>query len=543
MTERNDRPQRDDDLGGVDPRSERLFAALMPVPEPPRDLAARVLARLHEAAPAVTRELALVPALPAAAAVAHPAPLSRPSWTRARVAVAVVAALAAGVTLWVRRAPNPNTGVAFRRADAAETIAIGARAAAAVEVATELGWTARAQDVRVEQRRGAVVYRVEKGGPFRVVTAAGEVEVTGTRFRVAAAFASIPTTDVHVLEGGVRVTSGGVTLALVAGQGARLVRGQAPALNVAAPPSAAPPSAPAERPPAPITPTPPPSRAAQRPAALLLPYIPRQPGLPSQQVFARDLGTVSLALPAGRRTGAVEVAEDPAFARPIFRGRASAGFVTVAAPARGDLYWRVPDTDAMAHARFRPDSTPAHPIAGPHNVITQDRDSTTIHFQSGPPALTLTWPASPGAQRYRVRVTRASAPERLVLERLVAATTIPIDASALAEGAYVWSVLPVGDAALPVGATTVRRFQLIYDNAVTALTVQQVRRVGSQVDVAGVAPLATQLSINGREARVDDKGRFTQRVPRPGRALVFRLVDRDGVVSYWVRTPTPTWAR
>src|SRR5204863_4818622 len=110
----------------------------------------------------------------------------------------------------------------------------GGRAVAVVEAGAELAWTAEADGVRIDQPRGDVFYRVEHGGPLRVVTPAGEVQVTGTCFRVmleSAAAGSAALVD--VLEGSVRVRSGERALPLRAGDSARLALGQAPELSEA----------------------------------------------------------------------------------------------------------------------------------------------------------------------------------------------------------------------------------------------------------------------------------------------------------------------
>jgi hypothetical protein len=208
------------------------------------------------------------------------------------------------------------------------------------------------------------------------------------------------------------------------------------------------------------------------------------------------------------------------------------GFVTVPAPARGDLYWRVGNAPA-AHAQFRPERGGPPGLGSPHNLVTQERESTTVYFQSAAPALTLTWPAVAGARQYRVRLTRASEPQRLVVERLVTEAKTAIEPGTLGEGSYLWSVATDGAAA---GAA--RRLELVYDNAVATLTIRQPRPgvpVSGPVQVEGVAPLGARLFVNGRAAALDDKGRFSLRVPRAGSTLVFRLLTKDGAESYWVR--------
>jgi hypothetical protein len=65
-----------------------------------------------------------------------------------------------------------------------QTVAIGNRAVAVVEAGGVLLWRYGDGWARVEQERGNVFYRVERGGAFAVETPAGRVEVHGTSFRV-----------------------------------------------------------------------------------------------------------------------------------------------------------------------------------------------------------------------------------------------------------------------------------------------------------------------------------------------------------------------
>jgi hypothetical protein len=532
----------------LEARKRALIDELWPCPEPPRDLAAQVLARLHRGpVRAVTSEFdVVVEKSPQAPTSLSSTTLRRrlPLPVSARLAGAgVLAAAAILILVWVVRPRLGGSGDADGQveASATETVNIGTRAAAAVERGSALAWSVREKQVRVEQRRGSVLYRVRRGGPFRVFTPAGDVEVTGTSFRVTMGpqVGSAATTLVSVVEGSVKVHSGAGTQALIAGQTARLSPDRAPELLATTPPAPAAPApvvaAPAERP---RVSAPRPLGRRAGPAALLLPHAPGE----RLQVFADGLREVSLAVPPGRAgAGTVEVARDARFSQPVWRGPAPAGFVTVPAPASGDLYWRVQGADApAAHARFRPERRPSRGLSSPRNLVAQERESTTVYFQSAAPALTLAWAPVPGASSYRVRLTRASAPQRLVFERLVSDASCAVPPGVLGEGSYLWTVLPVGTAVAT--ESPVRRLELVYDNAVSTLAITKPQlqpragvSAGRVVEVQGVAPLGARLFVNGKAASVDDKGRFSLRVARPAGTLIFRLLEKDGAESYWVR--------
>jgi hypothetical protein len=191
-------------------------------------------------------------------------------------AVALAAAIAAALTLSLRssgapdsrdhpaRPPEAALSAPMRSFPARESLALGGRGIAVAEAGAALGWRRIGGAARVEQEAGDVFYRVDPGGPFTVVTAAGEIRVTGTCFRVevismkplkqgllgAAAGAALATAVVvTVYEGKVVVASPSGNAQVRAGERATLTPDSPPALGTSATPTAA--VALAELPPAP----------------------------------------------------------------------------------------------------------------------------------------------------------------------------------------------------------------------------------------------------------------------------------------------------
>jgi hypothetical protein len=500
----------------------RLIEDLWPVPTPPSDMAARVLAAIE--------------------AERRPVPMLMPRRRRGPLiaAAASLSALAAGATLvwWLQTRPGPvveedGGWIAARRA----TVNIGARATASMQPGSDLKWSVQKARVRVQQRRGSVFYRVDRGGPFQVTTPAGDVEVTGTCFTVTNAPLSAvgASSLVSVLEGSVNVRTAAGTLRLTPGESARIQRERPPerlmipagatsaahAAELREPPE---PAAPGEQPPPesaePVATRP--ARTAERPSALLLPASTKL------RVFGNPLSRVSLSLPAGKHTG-IEVAREPRFRRPVYAGPARAPFVTVPAPERGHLYWRVAGRSELAgHAHFLPEARrTSRPVA---TVVTEGRPSTTITFQGAPPALTLSFAAAPEARSYQVRIFRVGAAEEPVVERTVSEARCSLPPGVLSDGQYLWTVVPRDDAGRALDKRPLNKLELAYDNARSTL---DITRTAKGV-VRGVAPLGARLFVNGAPAPVDDKGRFSLR-PGPARVLVFRLVVADGSESFWVR--------
>src|SRR5687767_13903105 len=146
-----------------DDKEERIDRAMLDaweVPEPPADLAARVLAALSKKEPE-----------------------ARPRRWPWLAATGIAALAAAAALLLVLRGDRQAAGATF--AGARETLRLGDRGLAVAEPGATLSWRVAGDGTaRVEQAAGDVFYRVERGEPFVVSTPAGDVSVLGTCFRV-----------------------------------------------------------------------------------------------------------------------------------------------------------------------------------------------------------------------------------------------------------------------------------------------------------------------------------------------------------------------
>jgi hypothetical protein len=194
---------------------EKLIDELWPYHPPPPGFAARVLAAQK------------------ARGAAPPRKRARARWPLA-LGLAGLSAAAAATLLLVRTGGGPSDIRAdgHLRAEDRQTIRIDDRALAVAEKGSEIAWTVRRDGLRVDQPRGDVFYRVDKGTPFVVVTPAGEVEVTGTCFRVVidqvAGGRLAARMRVEVLEGAVKARSGPSEIVLRAGEEARMSPDQLP---------------------------------------------------------------------------------------------------------------------------------------------------------------------------------------------------------------------------------------------------------------------------------------------------------------------------
>ncbi|WP_426749996.1 hypothetical protein [Myxococcus sp. Y35] len=260
------------------------------------------------------------------------------------------------------------------------------------------------------------------------------------------------------------------------------------------------------------------------------------------EVFHSGLREVAITW-EGEGEAQVEVAEDAAFTRPVLSGTVFRAFVNVPAPARGRLHWRVrrkDGTQVTGSASFAPERV-VRSLARVRNVVPEGPDKTTIIYQDKPPAVTFTYGADASAARYRVAVYRTGALDTPVAERTVTETRAALDAGALGEGSYVWSVTPLSATGAQLKGGRMNKLELVYDNSVPELVVSAPRNgqpAGARVRAVGVAPVDARLSINGRPVALDGKHRFSTWVEPVGSppVLVFKMTRPGAPAVHTVRT-------
>ncbi|RKH00917.1 hypothetical protein D7X74_38215 [Corallococcus sp. CA047B] len=261
------------------------------------------------------------------------------------------------------------------------------------------------------------------------------------------------------------------------------------------------------------------------------------------EVYHRGLSEVALTW-EGEGDAVVEAALDAGFTRRVLWGRVHRPSVNVSAPARGTLHWRVKKEDgtpvASGSAYFAPESR-TNALARVRNVVPEGPEKTTIFYQDKPPAVTFTYGAEPQASTYRVAVYKAGALTTPVVQRTVPETRAALEAGALGEGSYLWSVTPLSQAGAALKGGRMNKLELVYDNSVVKLVVDSPRQgtaAAEKVRAAGVAPVDARLSINGRAVPLDGKHRFDTWVSPMGTPplLVFKMTRPGAPDVLTVRT-------
>jgi len=161
---------------------------------------------------------------------------------RVAVAAAVAAVVLGALLIW-RSVDDAGRREGWRsiRAASKQTLDLGSRATAVVYGGASLRWkTSGDEHTAVEQARGAVIYDVNKGGPFIVSVPGGRVQVVGTRFKVevipmtgrmkrgAVGAAALAVAVVAVYQGQVLLGNSDGELALAAGEEGSISPGEPP---------------------------------------------------------------------------------------------------------------------------------------------------------------------------------------------------------------------------------------------------------------------------------------------------------------------------
>ena len=276
--------------------------------------------------------------------------------------------------------------------------------------------------------------------------------------------------------------------------------------------------------------------------------LPRLSARSGQTVFHPGIPEVLLSWPGERGAYHVEVATSADFDHPLVSGLVHEPAVSVPAPRRGQLFWRVlaagadPATAtplAQGSARFLPEP-PRQELARLRNEVPEGSETTTIYFQDKPPSVTFTYKPDARALQYKIAVFQAEALDAPVVERSFPGDHAALEAGSLAEGNYVWSVTPMskGGEALRGGKMT--KLVLVYDNSVPSLLVVTPKngdRAQPRVQVTGVAPVGAHLFVNEKSLALDAKHRFDAQVPPRGQPpmVVFRLTRGAGADAVIVR--------
>jgi hypothetical protein len=283
-----------------------------------------------------------------------------------------------------------------------------------------------------------------------------------------------------------------------------------------------------------------PPTATSPPAA---PLPPRSPvelfSRPAQRVYHPAREQVTLSWPERGGPYRVEVAPAASFHTVISSEWVFEPFINVGAPAEGRLFWRVflkgaQSPFARGSAVFGPEPPPhAQPFV--HNELREGAD-TAVYFQGQPPSLAFRFQPEPRATSYRLLIYREGQLDHPLVERTYSKERASIDAGLLAEGSYFWSVVPLASGDQPLSGGRLTKLRILYDNSEPLLLVSTPKNghpASGQVRVQGVAPVGTDVWLNGSALVLDAQHRFDAVVTPRGAppVLAFRWQRRGADVT------------
>jgi len=270
--------------------------------------------------------------------------------------------------------------------------------------------------------------------------------------------------------------------------------------------------------------------------------LPSRAGL---QVFHSGLPTATLTWEGAVRDYHVEVASDAGFTKKVLAGRVHLPKIQVPIPARGALFWRVTDVETQnpvdnGSARFGPEVS-GRDLARLRNEVPEGKEKTTVYFQDKPPAITFTFAAETGADSYVVKVFDAAALDKPLVERTGTTNRVPLEAGILEEGNYLWSVTPLSATGAELRGGRLNKLEMVYDNTVASLIILSPRNGEKKIPkvrTTGIAPVNSNLIINGRTVPLDEKHRFNVLLSPAGSppSLVYRLIRPSSPDVFTVRT-------
>jgi len=280
--------------------------------------------------------------------------------------------------------------------------------------------------------------------------------------------------------------------------------------------------------------------AAGAPKVVALPRPPVVLPARRTRVYATVLPSVGLSVPDGAAT--IQVAQDKEFAQVVAEGRTQGDYLPFDPPRQGELHWRALGKDgavmARGHARFdRDPDESVEDIEHPRAEVTETGLKAVVYFQSVLPEITFVYPAREGATQYRLRIYKADDLKNPIWQKEEKDVRSTVPAGKLSEGDYLWYAAALSPEGAELAGGRMNKLEMIYDNSRRSLAIARPRqgeKVGKVVESTGVAPIGSKLTLNGRPATLDGKGRFKVSVPSTP-FLVFRLVTDDGGESYWIR--------
>ncbi|MBN2360148.1 MAG: FecR domain-containing protein [Deltaproteobacteria bacterium] len=219
----------------------------------------------------------------------------------------------------------------------------------------------------------------------------------------------------------------------------------------------------------------------------------------------------------------IEVARDADFANKlIVTDVPDTSFVTDRLQS-GTYWWRVRNATKSIPARavsFGVDRVTGEADLR-KNVVNASGERTVVLYQQyQPPELTFRWTAAANADSYRIDIWPDGKFDQPVFEQVVGEPQVKVASGTLKDGRYLWAVTVLDASGKNLSTSDMYDLTVKFDSNEMLLRIFEPRagaRVrGNTVETRGMAAPGAEISVNGKNVKPDEAGRFKATVPVVG---------------------------
>jgi len=237
-----------------------------------------------------------------------------------------------------------------------------------------------------------------------------------------------------------------------------------------------------------------------------------------------------------------EVASDRKFTKKIFRENLKRNSFVYDRFGAGRYYWRVKgEGDWVRGVLSIQKKSNQEAQIKRKNTVIDSGEKTVIYYQKALPSLAFKWTEVAGAAKYRLKIYPDGEFENPLIDEVIEETSKAFGEGKFAEGKYYWHQVALDGSGKDIRQGRMNTLNIAYDNAIIDLSIKSPRpwqKVSSKsVTTKGEVQLGARLTINGRKANLDGKGRFREalKLNKGSNQIIYRTVSSDGIERYYVR--------
>jgi len=178
------------------------------------------------------------------------------------------------------------------------------------------------------------------------------------------------------------------------------------------------------------------------------------------------------------------------------------------------------------------------------NIIDDKNRKTTVFFQADYPLVTFSWKRQKRAKSYRLEIFLDENFEELEMAKDLIQDFYSTKPGFFKHTQYFWQVISFNTAGDPIHVSDVFELKLYYDNALPYLSIFEPEEdqvfTTDTIALSGIIPKEAKLFIEGKEVKVEARGKFSHSVPIPmgTSQIIFKAVGEETRIEYHARTIT-----